>query len=68
VRVITDLGILEPDPERKELTLTHLHPGVDVDQAREASGWELSVADDLHTTEAPTGAELSALRALVEAS
>ena len=26
-KVITDLGILEPDPETKELVLTHLHPG-----------------------------------------
>ena len=27
-RVITDLGILEPDPVTRELTLTALHPGV----------------------------------------
>src|SRR5579863_3408900 len=27
-RVITDLGILEPDPESRELRLTSLHPGV----------------------------------------
>jgi acyl CoA:acetate/3-ketoacid CoA transferase beta subunit len=26
--VITDLGILRPDPRTKELTLTALHPGV----------------------------------------
>ncbi len=25
--VITDLGVLEPDPETKELVLTELHPG-----------------------------------------
>ena len=67
VRVITDLGLLEPDPESKELTLTHLHPGVDVEQAREATGWELAVADDVHATDAPTEHELSALRDLVAA-
>ncbi|MGH3745094.1 MAG: CoA-transferase subunit beta, partial [Mycobacteriales bacterium] len=44
-RVITDLGILEPDPATCELTLTHLHPGVSVEQAREATGWPLAVAD-----------------------
>ena len=27
--VITDLGVLEPDPETKELVLTHVHPGVE---------------------------------------
>jgi glutaconate CoA-transferase subunit B len=66
--VITDLGVLEPDPETCELTLTKLHPGVDVDEARAASGWELRVADELAVTEAPTEAELQALRAFETAS
>ena len=63
-RVITDLGILEPSPETCDLRLTHLHPGVEVDQAREATGWELQVADPLVTTDAPTAEELEALREL----
>ncbi|SCL33757.1 glutaconate CoA-transferase subunit B [Micromonospora rhizosphaerae] len=62
--VITDLGVLAPDPETCELTLTRLHPGVAVDQARAATGWELAVADDLTTGEPPTEHELSVLRAL----
>ena len=62
--VVTDLGILEPRGEERELTLTAVHPGVDVDQAREATGWDLRVADDLSVTPAPTEAELTALRAL----
>jgi glutaconate CoA-transferase subunit B len=64
-RVITDLGILEPDPETKELVLTHVHPGVSAQEAREATGWDLKVARDLKTTEAPTNEELRALRELV---
>jgi glutaconate CoA-transferase subunit B len=64
VLVITDLGILEPDPVSCELTLTHLHPGVTVEQARAATGWALAVADDLRETAPPTGAELAALREL----
>jgi glutaconate CoA-transferase subunit B len=63
-RVITDLGVLEPDPESCELTLTQVHPGVEVEQAREATGWELAVADELRRTDEPTEAELEALRAL----
>jgi len=66
-KVITDLGILEPDPETFELTLTHLHPGVTVEQAKEATGWDLHVADDLRTTEPPTPGELEALRELIAA-
>ncbi len=62
--VVTDLGLLEPDPSTRELTLTRLHPGIDVEQAREATGWELHVADDLGRTDPPTDAELRALRSL----
>ena len=60
--VVTDLGILEP--VHGELTLVALHPGATVERAKEATGWELRVADDLRTTEPPTPAELSTLRAL----
>jgi glutaconate CoA-transferase subunit B len=61
--VVTNLGILEPDVDR-ELTLTRIHPGVEPDEARAATGWELRIADDLRETEPPTEAELVALRAL----
>ena len=67
-KVITDLGILEPDPETRELVLTHVHPGVTADQAREATGWDLKVAGDLVTTEPPTPEELIQLRELVAAT
>ena len=63
-RVITDLGILEPDPRTKELTLTTLHPGVTADQAKAETGWPLKVAPEAAITPAPTTAELSVLREL----
>jgi glutaconate CoA-transferase subunit B len=62
--VITDLGVLRPDPETKELTLTALHPGATVEQAREATDWELRVAEDPGTTDPPTDEELAVLRDL----
>jgi glutaconate CoA-transferase subunit B len=62
--VITDLGVLRPDPETSELTLTEVHPGVSVDEAREACGWELRVADDVSESEPPTEDELRVLREL----
>lgn len=61
--VVTDLGILEPGDDG-ELALTHLHQGVDAAQAREATGWQLRVADDLGRTEPPSGDELATLREL----
>jgi glutaconate CoA-transferase subunit B len=64
VKVITDLGVLEPDPESCELTLTALHDGVSAGDARAATGWDLRVSDDLGATPAPSDAELAALREL----
>jgi glutaconate CoA-transferase subunit B len=60
--VVTDLGILEP--RDGELVLVEAHRGVQVDQVRAATGWELRVAPDLETTPPPTPVELDALRAL----
>ncbi|MEV4623197.1 CoA-transferase [Asanoa sp. NPDC049573] len=68
VRLITDLGVLEPDPRTCELTLTHIHPGVAVDQVRAATGWPLAVRSDLAVTEPPTAGELAALRSLTTRS
>src|SRR5215216_2130476 len=65
--VITDLGVLRPDPESRELTLRRIHPGVSVEQAREASGWDLRVADDLEETDPPSEEELGVLRELKQA-
>jgi glutaconate CoA-transferase, subunit B len=62
--VVTDLGILEPDPRTRELTLTRIHPGIAVDDVRAATGWELRVADRVEETQPPTEDELRALRAL----
>ncbi|WP_050897268.1 CoA-transferase subunit beta [Patulibacter medicamentivorans] len=63
--VYTELGVLEPDPEHLELTLTQVHPGVDPEQVRAATGWDLLVAEHLRETVPATAEELSALRELV---
>ena len=59
--VVTDLGILEPD-SNGELTLVALHPGKQVDQVIENTGWELKIAERLRTTESPLAGELKILR------
>lgn len=64
VRVITDLGILEPDPRTKELTLATVHPGITVAEVRAATGWDLAVSPDLTTTTPPSAEELASLRTL----
>ena len=62
--VITDLGVLEPDPATSELTLALLHPGVTVERVREATGWPLRVAEQVEVGDPPSGPELDALRSL----
>lgn len=64
VEVITDLGILRPDPETKELVLTDVHAGITVDQVQAATGWTLKISDSLVETSPPTAEELSALEEL----
>jgi glutaconate CoA-transferase, subunit B len=61
--VVSDLGILEPG-EDDELMLTAVHPGIDPETAREATGWDLRVADDLAVTNPPSDQDLVALRSL----
>lgn len=62
--VITDLGVLTPDPVSRELVLTAVHPGITVEQVRAATGWDLKVSPDLVETVAPTADELAMLRDL----
>lgn len=62
--VITDLGVLTPDPKTRELTLTQIHPGVTLAQAKAATGWDLKASPDLVTTEEPDPEDLRVLRDL----
>ncbi len=62
--VITDLGILRQDPDSGELVLSALHDSVELEQVRDATGWELRIADQLETTALASEEELLTLRAL----
>jgi glutaconate CoA-transferase, subunit B len=63
--VITDLGTLRPHPETGELVLAGIYPGVSVPQVQEKTGWDLAVSPGLQEIQAPTTAELTALRELL---
>jgi glutaconate CoA-transferase, subunit B len=62
--VITDLGVLEPGADG-ELELTALHPGVEVEQVLEATGWPLRLREPVGVTKPPTERELDELRSLM---
>ena len=61
VAVVTDIGVLEPDPTG-ELVLTALHPGKTAEEAKANTGWELKAAASLRYTEPPAEVELRILR------
>jgi glutaconate CoA-transferase, subunit B len=64
VRVITDLGVLEPDPDTAELVLAAVHHGITVERVRSETGWPLQVSADLMITAPPSDTELETLRSL----
>lgn len=63
-KVITDLCVMEPDPETAELTVVSLHQGVARAQVEAGCGWPLRFAARLSETPAATGTELAVLRDL----
>lgn len=64
VAVVTDLCIMEPHAETKELIVTHLHPGVTREQVQDATGWKVRFAETVRETASPTAVELETLRDL----
>jgi len=62
--IITDIGVMRPDPVTGEFVLTALHPGRTAEEAIAATGWALKVSPEVLSTEPPTVTELQLLRAL----
>ncbi len=63
-KVITDLCVMEPDPETKELTVVSIHPGVTKEKIVAGCLWPLKFADGVGETPAATEEELTVLRDL----
>ena len=62
--VVTDLCLMRPDPDGKELVVTSVHPGVTREQIAQATGWPVRFADAVEETRPPDEAELAVLRDL----
>ena len=59
--VVTGLGVYRFGGDG-EMYLASTHPGVGVDDARAATGWDLKVSDDVHETPEPRAEELMLIR------
>ncbi len=63
--VLSPLGVFDFD-EAGDMRVRSLHAGVSADDVREATGFELAIADDVPVTEMPTPDELRFLREHVD--
>jgi glutaconate CoA-transferase subunit B len=62
--IITDYGVLKPQPGTEEFALVARYESVAAADAVKATGWPLVVAERLEVIAPPTPDELAALRAL----
>jgi glutaconate CoA-transferase subunit B len=65
-RVITDLAIMGYHEMTKRMQVLSLHPGISLEQVREATGFEIGTREPLATTSPPTDDELRILREEVD--
>ncbi|MDA7948771.1 MAG: 3-oxoadipate--succinyl-CoA transferase subunit B [Hyphomicrobiaceae bacterium] len=63
-RVVTDLAILAFDDDTKEMKVLALHPGVDPDEVRDNTGFDITIPDNVGRTDPPQKNELAVLRNL----
>ncbi|MFH9588308.1 CoA-transferase subunit beta [Streptomyces luteogriseus] len=65
-RVVSDLGVFDFATPDRSMRLASLHPGVTVEQVRDATGFALTVPDEVPATREPTGEELRLIREVVD--
>jgi acyl CoA:acetate/3-ketoacid CoA transferase beta subunit len=65
-RVVSDLGVFDFATPDRSMRLAALHPGVTVEQVREATGFELAVPGEVPPTREPTAEELRLIREVVD--
>ena len=65
-RVITDLCLMDFEPESKRMRLIATHPGITVDDVIKATGFELIIADDVEITKPPTEEDLRLLHEVID--
>ncbi len=66
--VVTNLCLMRPDPEEKELVVVSIHPGVRREEIAEQAGWPVRFAPNVEQTAPPDERALRVLRDLVARS
>ena len=64
--VVSDLGVFDFTTPDHSMRLASLHPGVTVEQVREATGFDLAVPYEVPPTREPTAEELRLIREVID--
>ncbi|MEU6216068.1 CoA-transferase [Streptomyces sp. NPDC047022] len=64
--VVSDLGVFDFATADRSMRLASLHPGVTVEEVREATGFELTVPEAVPYTREPTAQELRLIREVLD--
>jgi len=67
-RVVTNLAVLNFGGPEHAMRLASVHPGVTVEQVQDATGFPLTVCDDVPVTREPSDEELKLLREVLDPS
>ncbi len=65
-RVVSDLGVFDFATPDHSMRPASLHPGVSLDEVREATGFALTIAEDVPPTREPTPEELRLIREVID--
>ncbi|GAB3009684.1 CoA-transferase [Streptomyces pseudoechinosporeus] len=65
-RVVSNLGVFDFATPDRSMQLASVHPGVTVEEVREATGFELTVPEEVPYTREPTPQELELIREVLD--
>ncbi|MEV0700299.1 hypothetical protein AB0I53_20645 [Saccharopolyspora sp. NPDC050389] len=63
---MTNLVVFDFEPETGAMRLLSVHPGVTVDEVREATGFPLVIQGEVPESRLPTGDELRLIREVLD--
>jgi glutaconate CoA-transferase subunit B len=64
--VVTNLAVLDFRGPARAMRIRSVHPGVSVDEVRRQTGFELTAAEDVGETTAPTAEQLRLIREVLD--
>ena len=62
VRVMTNLAIMDFNPETHQMRVKSIHPGITVEQVRENTGFDIEIPENVPVTPIPSEEDLRLIR------